>query len=307
MDIKSLKAQIKSNKLLPMYIFSGKDLGLMNLYISKMGSTVRADSVSSIWNKLTSRSLLPQSENAVYVVRDDKEFMQKEKVWMNANKSIKNGTLILIVSTLDKRSKFIKQFEDIVVEFNHMTTAQLKNAFKGCLKQNQLEELAEACNNDYTQMSNEIDKIRRLNYSEFTLNAKWDEIMNEVVNVKPQIDAFSFMGSLANKKSNSIRKLQFLLKEGESGIMLLGLMYTNFRNAALVLGYLDLDTKDISERTGLNGWQISSLKGGICHHYSGSEILKCLRIIQDREIGIKTGLYEEKFAIESAVVNILAL
>lgn len=307
MDIKSLKAQIKSNKLLPMYIFSGKDLGLMNLYISKMGSTVRSDSVSSIWNKLTSRSLLPQSENAVYVVRDDKEFMQKEKVWMNANKSIKNGTLILIVSTLDKRSKFIKQFEDIVVEFNHMTTAQLKNAFKGCLKQNQLEELAEACNNDYTQMSNEIDKIRRLNYSEFTLNAKWDEIMNEVVNVKPQIDAFSFMGSLANKKSNSIRKLQFLLKEGESGIMLLGLMYTNFRNATLVLGYLDLDTKDISERTGLNGWQISSLKGGICHHYSGSEILKCLRIIQDREIGIKTGLYEEKFAIESAVVNILAL
>ena len=56
MDIVKLKSQIKSGKLDNLYVFVGEEIGLMNLYISKMSSEAhRVDNVSGVWKRLTSR------------------------------------------------------------------------------------------------------------------------------------------------------------------------------------------------------------------------------------------------------------
>ena len=95
MDIVKLKSQIKSGKLDNLYVFVGEEIGLMNLYISKMSSEAhRVDNVAGVWKRLTSRGL--GKGKPFYVVRDDKEFMQAEKVWTTAEKMIKYGTLVLL-------------------------------------------------------------------------------------------------------------------------------------------------------------------------------------------------------------------
>ena len=108
MDIVKLKSQIKSGKLDNIYVFVGDEIGLMNLYIGKMCSEAhRVDNVAGVWKRLTSRGL--GGGKNFYVVRDDKEFLQAEKVWSTAEKMIRYGTLVLLYTNLDKRSRFYKE------------------------------------------------------------------------------------------------------------------------------------------------------------------------------------------------------
>ena len=52
MDIVKLKSQIKSGKLDNLYVFVGEEIGLMNLYISKMSDEAhRVDSVAGVWKR----------------------------------------------------------------------------------------------------------------------------------------------------------------------------------------------------------------------------------------------------------------
>ena len=48
---------IKEDRLLPFYIFTGEEIGLMNVYLAKMKTPVkRESSVASILRPLTQRS-----------------------------------------------------------------------------------------------------------------------------------------------------------------------------------------------------------------------------------------------------------
>lgn len=295
MDLVKLKQHIKEKTLNNFYILAGEEIGVLNMYINKMSeNVVRADEVSEVWKKLTTRTF--SKSDAVYAVRDDKKFMSMEKVWTGLKDKIKNGVLVLCVTNLDKRSKFYKTFEEDVVIFSKMTDAQL---LKYCRKHlnsvndDILNYLIHLCLNDYTRIENEIDKIKRLN------KPVTKQLLEDIIIPPKESTPFTFVESvISGDYYNSIFDLNNLLSDNHSGVMLLGLLYSNFRNAILVVGNKE-------GNHGLNGYVANSIKRNLA--YSPNELLAILRIIQKYESGIKTGKYEESFAIQGATLEILSL
>lgn len=295
MDLVQLKKQIKEKKLDNFYILAGEEIGILNIYINKMGTNiVRADEVADVWRNLTTRTF--GRSDTVYVVRDDKKFMSMEKVWENITDKIKNGILVICITNLDKRSKFYKAFQDRVVIFEKMTEAQLLHFCKKQLpsvSDNILKYLIYLCNNDYTRVENEIDKIKRLN------KVVTEQLLEDIIIPPKESTAFTFVDAvLRGEYVNAIFDLNNLLSNNESGVMLLGLLYSNFRNAILVVGNKD-------GNHGVNGYIAKQLKEKLV--YEPNELLAIVRIIQRYEKGIKTGMYDENYAIQAATLEILCV
>lgn len=296
LDLVEFKKSIKNKTLDNFYILEGEEIGVLNMYINQMGSTiVRADEVQEIWRRLTVPSLSNNSD-VVFVVRGDKKFLAMEKVWTGIQNKIKNGILVLCYDSLDKRSKFFKEFQDNIVMFEKMTEAQLLHYCKKHLRSTNdenLKYLIYLCNNDYSRVENEIDKIKRLN------KPVTRELLEDIIIPPKSSTPFTFVDSiLKGLYWDSIYDLNNLLSNGESGIMLLGLLYSNFRNAILVIG----NDKGAS---GVNGYVAKSILDKLC--YKPDELLTIIRIIQKYEIGVKTGRYDEKFAITGAALEILCV
>lgn len=312
MDIVKLKSQIKSGKLDNLYIFVGEEIGLMNLYIGKMSNEAhRVDSVAGVWKRLTSRGL--QSGKPFYVVRDDKEFLQAEKVWSVAEKMIKYGTLVLLYTNLDKRSRFYKEFEHRMVIFDKMTRAQLvkfvmsqfPERFK--VDEGKAEYLCEACNDDYTQLIHEIDKLTRLMEGPDGIfhQVGFKKAVDEVVRAPKYADTFSMANHVMQYHAKqAVEQMQFLLDNGESGIGMITVLYNNFRNAVQVLSST-ASAKEISEKYGIHIAAVTNILNNFDYSMSGA--IKAMQILQDAESGIKNGKYAEDKAPMIALCRILNL
>ena len=306
MDIVKLKSQIKSGKLDNLYIFVGEEIGLMNLYIGKMSEEAhRVDSVAGVWKRLTSRGL--GGGKAFYVVRDDKEFLQAEKVWSTAEKMIKYGTLVLLYTNLDKRSRFYKEFEHRMVIFDKMTRPQLIkfviSQFPFEVTDEQADYLCEACNDDYTQIQNEIDKLCRIRA--LVTHQSFQRTVDEIVRAPKYADTFSMSNNVMQYKAKqAVEQMQFLLDNGESGIGIITVLYNNFRNAVQVLSCTD-SAKEISEKYGIHIAAVSNILNNFDYSMDGA--IKAMRILQDAESGIKTGKYDEDKAPMIALCRILNL
>lgn len=306
MDIVQLKSQIKSGKLDNLYVFVGEEIGLMNLYIAKMSEEAhRVDDVAGVWKKLTSRGL--GGGKPFYVVRDDKEFMQAEKVWSVADKMIRYGTLVLLYTNLDKRSRFYKAMESHIVTFDKMTRAQLVkfviSKFPFELTEQQAEYLCEACNDDYTQLLNEIDKLTRI--SAFVTKQSFEKTVDEIVRAPKYADTFSMANNVMQYNGKkAVEQMQFLLENGESGIGMITVLYNNFRNAVQVLSTTGT-AKEISEKYGIHIAAVSNILNNFDYSIDGA--MRAMRILQDAESGIKNGKYAEDKAPMIALCRILNL
>lgn len=306
MDIVKLKSQIKSGNLDNFYIFVGEEIGLMNLYIAKMSKEAhRVDDVASVWKKLTSRGL--GGGKPFYVVRDDKEFLQAEKVWSVADKMIKYGTLVLLYTNLDKRSKFYKAMEDKIVTFDKMTRPQLIkfaiSKFPFEINEEQADYLCEACNDDYTQLLNEIDKLCRIRA--LVTHQSFQKTVDEIVKAPKYADTFSMANNVMQYNGKkALEQMQFLLDNGESGIGMITVLYNNFRNAVQVLSTTGT-AKEISEKYGIHVAAVSNVLNNFDYSIGGA--LKAMRILQEAESGIKNGKYAEDKAPLIALCRILNL
>lgn len=308
MDIVQLKSQIKSGKLDNLYVFVGEEIGLMNFYIEKMCSEAhRVDDVAGVWKRLTSRGL-NSAKKAFYVVRDDKEFMQAEKVWSVADKMIRYGTLVLLYTNIDKRSRFCKAMEEHTVVFDRMTRHQLVNFvmknFPYGVREEEADYLCEACNDDYTQIQNEIDKLKRVwldMQDHFTFRAAVDRL----VRAPNYADTFSMANHVMQYNGKkAVEQMQFLLNNGESGIGMITVLYNNFRNAVQVLT-AEGSAKEISDKYGIHVAAVSNILNNFDYSVDGA--IKAMRILQDAESGIKTGKYDEDKAPMIALCKILNL
>ncbi len=310
MDLVTLKSQIKSGKLDNLYVFVGEEIGLMNLYISKMSDEAhRVDSVAGVWKRLISRGF--GKGKTFYVVRDDKEFMQAEKVWATAEKMIKYGTLVLLYTSLDKRGRFYKAMEEHMVVFDKMTRHQLVNfvikEFPFEVTEQQADYLCEACNDDYTQISNEIDKLVRLmsGGQGFLNRVGFKKTVDEVVRAPKYADTFSMANHVIQHDiEKAVEQMQFLLDNGESGIGMITVLYNNFRNAVQVLSARGT-AKEISEKYGIHVAAVSNILNNFDYSIDGA--IKAMRILQDAESGIKNGKYAEDRAPMIALCKILNL
>jgi DNA polymerase III delta subunit len=128
MGLPELKQNLGKKILNRLYVFTGSEVGIMDVYLNKISEISnkekrRENSIKDIYNLLSTKSL--SNKNYTYIIRDDKEFLSKEKIWKTLEKVIGNNILIIVYTNLDKRSKFYKHFQSNIIEFDKLTTIQL--------------------------------------------------------------------------------------------------------------------------------------------------------------------------------------
>lgn len=167
MDVTTLKAKIKSKQLPSYLIFSGTEWKVQQIYINQIAKVTgkeikRVDDISSIYTNLRNRSFVQRG--VIYIVRDDKELMNSEKLQQQiSNGLLGDNTLIHLLTTVDKRTKFYKQYKDTIVEFEPLNDVVLKKYILKEIKlsERNIERLIDICEHDYGRILLEIDKIKR--------------------------------------------------------------------------------------------------------------------------------------------------
>jgi DNA polymerase III delta subunit len=319
MKLHELQKQIVSKKLDKVYVFTGEEIGVMDIYLDKIYSivgcdVVRMESVQEAYAKMTQRRI--SGAPRCFVVRDDKEFLKQDKIWNTvftlADKS--PDYLILIYSSIDKRSKFYKQNTEKLTEFEKLSPELLAKYISKELpgiKERDAYKLAEICECNYSRILLECDKIRHYAHRTQKSNGVVDfgKAMNILIEqgviFQPIGDiTFKFTDAILTRDyKNTSRYLREARQKGESEVMILSILYNGFKQILMVQG-LGRDQRDAVRRTGLTPWQVkmAQKKQG---HYSISELIKALKIIRFVEMGIKTGQIDADVSLEYVIVNIM--
>lgn len=291
-----LQTQIREGSLLPFYIFTGEEIELQNIYLKQMGNVIRVDRVADIYNKITSK--LISGKFAVYVVRDDMDFIKSEKTWGSISDRIRNAVLVIQVTTPNKCKKFIKELNDCVVEFNHMTTKQLLNVVNMDCSVSNKQYFIEACNNDLNTINNYLDIFKRVGIKE--LNKK---IVDEYIPTKEDVTVFQLADAVMRKDEQLTFKLLDRLLEDKNNVMgIIYAIYSQLHKCVLVEGYRG--EKNISKVTGINSWICNNILRD--NRIEPSKLLTALRLVQKYDKGIKTGKYDGVMACYSLIVEILS-
>lgn len=306
MELVELNRQLRTNNIGNFYIFIGDEIGLQNLYLKQFGEYKRVDTVSDILNKLTTRGFgFNKGTKEVYVVRDDLDFLNNKHLEENIKQleKAKLGTLIVQITTANKKAAWYKTWNYYVVEFKKLTPTQLIHQIQHynlTTDKKTLEYFVNACNNDYTTIINEIDKYNRLKavgvYKEFTMATLID-----LMPVKYNYTVFDLVDMILSNNYKAINVLDYLLSQNSNSLGILSLLYKNVSMAILVIGHKG--QQGITEKTGLPYWQIKKILNNT--KISPGGLLAALRFIQQYDNGIKSGKYSPEVGVQCCILNIL--
>lgn len=311
-SIAEVKKQILEKKPSPFYIFTGEEPMVMEVYIEKLAGTVgekprRLDAVTDAYHKMQNRSVMTGKQ--CYVVRDDKAFLTEEKNWDKfiSGQAQKGNILILVYTKMDKRAKFYKRLKDHIIEFDKMTPQVLA---KYAIKQYGFDErnalmLAEICDCNYGRFMLECNKTSHYaDAKNATINDAFRYMYNNHIFYLPPKDAiFDFVDAFCRGEiERSYEEYEHCKGIGESPIVLLSVLYTNFKSMLMVAS--DPGGQGITERTGLTGFQVKLAKEKL-GAYTIDELLRALKLIRFVEKSIKIGNIDQELAIDYLLVNIL--
>ena len=309
MDVATLKTKIKSKQLPKFLIFSGDEWKVQQIYINQIAKVtgkkcVRIDSISEIFQKLSNRSFV--KESVVYIVRDDKELMQNEKLQQRIEKVLGDNILILLLTNVDKRTKFYKSYKASICDFERLSDKMLEKYTlrEISLSKRNLERLIDICEHDYGRILLETDKIKTFgDFWNISYDEAFEVMLKDGTIYVPAKDAiFDFVDEVLNRHcNNSFQLLQECYDVGEATMVMLTVLYNN---AKALLQVQTCKTNDISKTTGLTGWQIKNVKSHL-HKYTDAELVDMLKLIQECESGIKTGRIEEPIVMQYILARVL--
>ena len=312
MDVATLKAKIKSKQLPSYLIFSGEEWKVQQIYIDQIAKitgkeTKRIDSVSSIYAQLRNRSFVQKA--LIYIVRDDKELLNSEKLQQQINAGLLGDNILIhLLTTVDKRTKFYKQYKDAIIDFERLSDAMLKKYIQKEIKlsERNTERLIDVCEHDYGRILLEIDKIKRyVNYlgPAPMFDGVFEKLLQDGTIYQPPYDAiFDLVDAILDRKVNlAFDLLQQAYEMGEATMVMLSVLYTNTKAVLQVQTY---HGDDLSKATGLSGWAIKNAKPHV-GKYSENELIYIVQLIQKIESGIKTGRMEDEFAMQYLLTHIM--
>lgn len=315
MDITALKNCIKANKIPKFLIFAGDEWKVQEIYIQQIAKVTgkeikRIDSVLDIIGNLKNRSLMKNVHN--YIVRDDKALMQDEKLQAQIESLLAENNLILILSNIDKRTKFYKAFKSSIIEFDRLSDAMLIKYTQKEIKlsMTNIQRLVDICEHDYGRILLEIDKIKRYYlYHQITTDrygvnydVAFQELLKDGTIYQPPYDAiFDLVDAILDHKVNqSFDLLQQAYEIGEATMVMLSVLYTN---AKAVLQVQTCESSDIAKSTGLTLFQIKNAKKHV-GKYSEKHLNYIVQLVHKVEKGIKTGKMEDEFAMQYLLTHI---
>ena len=168
MNIQELQKQIIDKQLDNLYIFLGEEIAIQKIYINKMAEINHLEiqyieEYKQIHNSLKVQDLF--NTKKLYVILDDLDILKQDNIEINPNENI----VIFKYNNLDKRSKFYKQFENRIIEFNKLSDEVLTKYIQKEIPLNNqnCKKLIDICNSNYNQILLEVDKIK--NYKDLNM------------------------------------------------------------------------------------------------------------------------------------------
>ena len=237
MRLHELKEQLVKKTLQPLYIFTGEEIAIMNIYIDKIAEIMnvkpkRVDNIGSIFGKLQNQSFMNKPN--CYVIRDDKDYLRQEKIWAGLNSGVTQGknVIILIYTNLDKRSKFYKSHTDMLTEFEKLIPEVLAKYIKKeiGLEINKAIEFANLCDCDYSRILLECDKLTHLSKAaNVTIEQAYEiAIQEKLIYSSPKDVIFELVDAVCRRQPyKSYEPWHELKKVNESPLGVISLLYSN--------------------------------------------------------------------------------
>ena len=310
MDLSALKTHIKTQVFNPVYIFTGPEVGVMDIYIKQMAKVrdvniVMLDGIEDLARKMHKGAMLKNA--SLYILRDSKEFIQDIDLARKITSSgaLSGDILILVYTNIDKRSKVYKEFQDSIVDFQPMKPEILVKYIQKeiTLTDKSYIQLIEVCESDYSRILLEVDKIQRFAKAKgVSHEGAFIQLMSAGAIFQPPKDAvFDFVDAvLKGKKELAFKLLRSSYEFGEATMVLLSNLYNSTKQLLQVQSFKG-DGK-ITEATGLTPFQVklaSERKG----RNSTGDLIYLMRLVRDTEKGIKTGAIEEAMAMPYILAN----
>lgn len=315
MKLPDLQKQIVQKNIDRVLMFFGEEVAIMDIYLDKIykatgGDVLRFDSVKEAYAKLVQKRITTTGCR-VFVVRDDKEFLKADKEWAKVLNAAQNGDdyFILIYSSMDRRSKFYKQNQERLCEFEKLSSSILAGYIDKLLPgmtTAEKEQLAQVCECSYSRILLEADKIKHYAQTNGCQNGiALKSLLSQGVIYQPVGDiTFNFTDAILTRNKRDTAKYLLQAKAiGESEILTLSVLYNGFKQILMVQG-LGKDQSEPCKRTGLTPWQVKMAKEKQ-GHYSIAELVNALKVIRFVEKGIKTGAIDADVAVEYVIVNIM--
>ena len=237
MNITDVKTDIKNKAIKPYYIFAGEEIEIQRIYINKIAEVlnypvIRTSCIAEVWPEITTATLF--GTPSVYVVRDDKDLLQDDVLQTQIESNNLNGNIIIhLISSLDKRTKWYKSNSDKIVLFERLTTDML---IKYCqreiaLNKRNCERLIAICENDYSRLLLEIDKIKNFmnHISESDCNKVFEQFVADgTIAVPPQDAIFSLVDAiLKRQRCKAFDLLEQCYAVGEANMVILSVLFNN--------------------------------------------------------------------------------
>ena len=313
MNLMELKKSIAQNNISNLYVFTGDEIAILNIYINKIASlfdnrVFYPETLSAAVGRLKSNSLL-YKDKYLYVIRDDKEVTTTEKIWnsLKSGKFQHGNTIILVYNNMDKRGKFYKAFEDYIVSFEALSADILSKyvAKQLTLSKDRTSYLIEICQNSYNKLLLEMDKINDLSNA---LSISHDKAFDMCVDsnafyIPPTGEIFDLLNAiLKGNPKVAYNQLQMFVRRGDSPLAIISLLHTNLK--AILQVQCASGHKDIGQVTGLNGFQIKNANNFV-GMYSDKELIRMIKINRFCEKCIKqTGLIDQDIILDFMLVKI---
>ena len=307
MQVREVKKQIQAKRLYPFYVFIGAEIEAQRIYIEKIAEVTgkpvkRIESVREAFNR---RASILKISN-VYVCRDDMEFWKSATPLETVKELLGDNILILQMTEIDKRSKSYKSYTNEIVDFEYMDADTLyKYVQKQCsLADTNTYELIDICENDYSRILLETDKINT--YARacgVSVDEAFSVLVEEgTINRPPKDAIFDFVDALLRADINRAFKLLQECKDiGEVPLRIITVRYSNFKR---VLQVQVCESKDICECTGLTPWEVKLAKKTL-NCWQSEDLVFFLKTLQRLETALKTGEVEEGTALDLLMVSIL--
>lgn len=301
MEINQVKKQILDKELDKYYIFTGEERAVAKLYIDKMaeatGRTVKfADTIIDVLGKPKSKAFIQIP--ILYVIMDDNDFLTNEKAWDKIDSAIKDDVVVFWYMKADQRLKFWKKFKDRAVSFDKLDNRILKRHMMKGLSDKAKDRLIEVCEGSYSRILLEEDKIESYKSDKLLADDALDLLLKDGTVYRPANDAiFDFVEAVLDR---DVEDAYSLLREseecGEAPLVLITVLYTNFRN--LLLYQTDKDN------CGLSGFEKKNVAFAK-DNYSDGELIHALRILRKCEIGVKTGRIPDEISVHYFLSNVI--
>lgn len=313
MEASVLHNQLKANQLNDFYVFTGPEWVVQNKYIERICKLSgleqkRIENLSDEYNKIKNPTVLTKSY--MYVLRDDKELLGTEKLHTEIQRGVLGkNILVLLLTSVDKRTKFYKTFKDIIYEFEPLKPNVLRKYLQKeiSLSDESLDELMSVCEYDYGRCLLEIDKIKcyanQADMDGYDMNpneALSDLLKDRTIHVPPYDAIFDFVDAVLGRKRSKWNLYEQCKAIGEAPMVMITVLYDNAKAALQVRSY---EGKDIAQGTGLAPWQIKNASRYTSIN-SNRDFLDIMDLCRRCEQGIKKGFIDECFAMDYILANI---